>query len=129
MKRRALILTIVVVLTLGLVAGCTRVISPRLPRTLTISTSVDQEFVIALGSNPTTGYRWQESHDKTMVELVEKSYKPKESAEETVVRGEGVDYFKFKTLKTGQTKIILTYERSWEIGWVDKIIYLVNINQ
>ena len=60
---------------------------------------------------------------------MEKSYKPKENTEEKVVGGEGIDYFKFKTLKTGQAEITLTYERSWEIGWVDKIIYEVTIEQ
>ena len=129
MKRPILISVTIVLLVVFLVTGCTRVISPRLPRTLNITAGVDQEFVIALGSSPTTGYSWRETHDETMVELVEKSYKPKENAEETVIGGEGVDYFKFKTLKTGQTEITLSYERSWEIGWVDKIVYAVAIKQ
>ena len=129
MKRPILIPVTIILLAVFLVTGCTRVISPRLPRTVQINAGVDQEFVIALGSSPTTGYSWRETYDETMVELVEKSYKPKKDAEETVIGGEGIDYFKFKTLKAGQTEITLSYERSWEIGWVDKIVYEVAIEQ
>ena len=129
MKRSILVPITIILLAIVLVSGCTRVISPRLPRTITITAGIDQEFVIALGSSPTTGYSWREIYDETMVELVEKSYKPKKDAEETVIGGEGIDYFKFKTIKTGQTEIILTYERSWEIGWVDKIVYEITIEQ
>jgi len=57
-----------------------------------INIGVNQEFVIALGSNPTTGYGWQESYDETMLRLVEKKYKPGEEAEEGAVGAGGVEY-------------------------------------
>ncbi len=81
----------------------------------TIDIDVNQEFVIALGANPTTGYDWEVSLDETILELVEKTYKPAEEAEEyKVVGAGGVDYFRFKALKTGETEITMVYKRLWE---------------
>jgi inhibitor of cysteine peptidase len=78
----------------------------------TIEIGVNQQFVIALGSNQTTGYSWQESYDATMLELVEKIYK--EEVKPGVVGAGGIEYFRFKALKTGQTEITLVYKRPWE---------------
>ncbi len=125
MKKCLLIIT-ALLLTLGLI-GCTRAISPRPPRTVNITTTVGEEFVIALGSNPSTGYRWKASYDEERIELLEQTYKPKESADVKVVGGEGVEYFKFKALKPGKTEITMTCERSWEIGYIDQIIYVVEV--
>jgi len=77
----------------------------------TIDIGVNQEFVIALDSNPTTGYGWQESYDENMFELVEKTY---EEAEQDLVGAGGVEYFRFKALETGETEITLVYTREWE---------------
>jgi len=95
-----------------LVVGCIGVAETYTDPGQTVNIGVNQEFIIALGSNPTTGYGWQESHDKTMLELLEKSYK--EEAQEGVVGAGGIEYFRFKALKSGQTKITLVYQRSWE---------------
>ncbi len=112
--KRALLLVAAVVLTLGLVAGCTTV--PTYDDAgQDIDIGLDQEFIIALGSNPTTGYSWQESYDETMLELVKWDYE-EEAEEEDVVGAGGVEYFRFLTLQAGETEITLTYERPWEDG-------------
>jgi len=80
----------------------------------TINIGVNQKFVIALDSNPTTGYSWQESYDETMLELVEKTYKMGEEAEEGAVGAGGVEHFQFKALKTGEAEITMVYKRPWE---------------
>ncbi len=81
----------------------------------TIDIGVNQEFIIAIGANPTTGYDWEVSLDETILELVEKTYKPAEEAEEyKVVGAGGVDYFRFKALKAGETEITMVYKRRWE---------------
>jgi inhibitor of cysteine peptidase len=77
-----------------------------------VNIGVNQEFIIALGSNPSTGYSWQESHDQTMLELVKWEYE--EQAEEGVVGAGGIEYFRFKAVKAGQTEITLVYQRTWE---------------
>ena len=45
---------------------------------------------------------------------MEKTYKPAEEAEHEIVGAGGVDYFRFKALKAGETEIIMTYKRSQE---------------
>ncbi len=91
------------------VAGCIGVAKTYTDPSQTVTIGVNQQFVIALGSNPTTGYSWQESHDQTMLELLEKVYK--EPAQEGVVGTGGIEYFRFKAVKAGQTEITLVYQR------------------
>jgi len=98
------------------VAGCIGVAETYTDPGQTVTIGVNQQFVIALGSNPTTGYSWQESHDQTMLELLEKVYK--EQAQEGVVGAGGIEYFRFKAVKAGQTEITMTYEQPWEDGGV-----------
>ncbi len=92
-----------------------------------INISANQEFIIALGSNPTTGYSWQESHDETMLELVEKTYKQGEQVEKGLVGAGGVEYFQFEALKTGETKITMSYKRPWETEVLEEKLFTVNI--
>ncbi len=113
--KKLVILVMVVVIAISLVAGCVEEVKTYIDSGQTIDIGVNQEFIIALGSNPTTGYGWQETYDETILELVEKTYKPAEEAEEyKVVGGSGVDYFRFKALKAGETEITLVYKRPWE---------------
>ncbi|MFC1907927.1 protease inhibitor I42 family protein [Chloroflexota bacterium] len=109
-----LILTAVVIICL--VTGCVGGVKTYIDSGQTINIGVNQEFVIALGSNPTTGHSWQVSYNETMVELVggESTYKPGGEVAEGLVGAGGVEYFRFKTLKTGETEITLVYKRPWE---------------
>ncbi|MBN1366762.1 MAG: protease inhibitor I42 family protein [Dehalococcoidales bacterium] len=79
----------------------------------TITAHVNQEFIIALESNETTGYSWLETHETSKLELVKDEYQPKETAPYVVGVG-GTHYFTFKALKKGETEITLVYCRSWE---------------
>jgi inhibitor of cysteine peptidase len=122
-KKLLILMLIAAALT---VAGCIGVAKTYDDPGQTIDIGIKQEFVIALGSNPTTGYSWQESHDQTMLELLEKSYK--EEAQEGVVGAGGIEYFRFKALKAGQTEITLTYEQPWEGGGSGETkVFTVNI--
>ena len=111
MKR---VLLLVALAAIFLAAGCVGEVRTYSDSGQTISIGVNHEFVIALGSNPTTGYMWQESYDENMLELVEKTYKTGEEAKQGLVGAGGVEYFRFKTLKTGETEITLVYKRPWE---------------
>jgi len=104
-------LLLVAVLAACLVTGCIGV-ETYTDAGQAIDTEVNQQFVIALGSNPTTGYSWQASYDETMLELVEKTYK--EEAKEGLVGAGGVEHFRFKALKTARTEVTLVYKRPWE---------------
>jgi inhibitor of cysteine peptidase len=80
----------------------------------TINASLGQEFKIALGSNPTTGYSWQPDYDNVVLELINKEYKADDKSGQQIVGSGGTEYFTFKALKNGETKVTLTYRRPWE---------------
>jgi len=125
--KKFLILITVAMMATCLLAGCVRV-ETYTDSGQTIDIGVNQEFVIALGANPTTGYDWEVSLDEAMLELVEKTYKLAEEAEHEVVGAGGVDYFRFKALKAGETEITLVYKRTWEEEGIEQKIFTVNID-
>jgi len=79
-----------------------------------INANVNQEFIIALQSNPTTGYSWKSSFDSAVITQVKEEYKADEHEGEQIVGSGGTDYFTFKALQSGEIKIKFTYYRSWE---------------
>ena len=90
-----------------------------------IGIDVNQKFIIALESNPTTGYSWQESLDETMVELLKSEYELGEDAQKGVAGAGGNDLFWFKTLKKGLTKITLVYKRPWETEIAEQKVFTI----
>jgi len=108
------LLILVAVVATCILAGCVGEIKTYTNSGQRIDIGVNQEFVIALGSNPTTGYGWQESYDQNMLELVEKAYEPGEEAKQGLIGAGGVEYFRFKPLKIGKSEITLVYKRPWE---------------
>ncbi len=124
--KRFLILISVAMVAICLLAGCV-VVKTYTDSGQAIDIGVNQEFVIALGANPTTGHDWEVSLDETILELVEKTYKLPEEAEHEVVGAGGVDYFRFKALKAGETEITMVYKRSWEETGIDQKLCTVNI--
>jgi inhibitor of cysteine peptidase len=121
-------LLLLVVVATCLVTGCIGEVETYTDPGQTVTIGVNQEFVIAFGSNPTTGYSWQESYDQTMLELVEKIYRPGEEARKGVVGAGGVEYFRFKAVKTGQTEITLVYKRPWEEPTPQDVTKVFTIN-
>lgn len=92
-----------------------------------ISVKANQSFIIALESNHTTGYAWQESHDAGMLTLLDTTYIP-DSTSTNIVGAGGADRFTFKAIKTGQTTVTLTYSRSWAPSDTDtKDEFTVNV--
>jgi inhibitor of cysteine peptidase len=120
-------LILVAVAAIFLTAGCAGGVKTYADSGQTINTGVNQEFVIALDSNPTTGYSWQESYDESMLELVAKSYEPGKQAQQGVVGAGGVEYFQFKALKAGKIEITLVYQRPWEEEPIDQKMFTINI--
>lgn len=126
--KKFLILVTVVMIATTLVLGCVGGVETYTDSGRTISVSVNRVFIIGLGSNPTTGYGWQESYDETMLEMVgEKEYEPGAEAKEGVVGAGGVEFFRFKALKKGTTEITLVYKRGWEEEIIDKKLFTVDI--
>ncbi len=125
--KRLLVLVILAVVVTPLMAGCIGEVKTHTDSGQAISIGVNQEFVIALGSNPTTGYRWQESHDENMLKLMESKYELGKEAKPGVVGAGGVEYFRFKALLVGKTEITLVYKRPWEAESLDQKVFIVNI--
>jgi len=125
--KRFLVLVTVMVFGICLMAGCASEVKTYTLSGEVISVGVNQEFMIALDSNPTTGYSWQESHDETMLKLVEKTYKPGDQAKQGLVGAGGIEYFQFKALKTGETKVTMNYNRPWETEVLEQKVFTVNI--
>jgi predicted secreted protein len=118
-------LLLIVVLVACLVPGCIGEIETYTDEGQAIDTGVNQQFVIALGSNLTTGYGWQASYDETMIELVEWIYK--EEAKNGLLGGGGVEYFRFKALKSARTEITLVYKRAWEEEILAQKVFVIHI--
>ena len=126
--KKFLILATVAIVATSLVAGCVEV-KTYTDSGQTIDIGVNQEFFIALGANPTTGYGWQETYDETMLGMVgEKTYKPGEEAEEGVVGAGGVEYFRFKALKAGETEVTLIYKRPQDASTPRHVTKVFTVN-
>jgi len=110
-----------------LVAGCEGEIKTYTEPGQAINVGADQEFVIALDSNPTTGYQWQESYDEAMLQFLGKTYEQGERAKEGMVGAGGVEYFRFKALKKGNIEITMTYKRAWEKEFAEQKAFTINI--
>jgi inhibitor of cysteine peptidase len=112
-KYLLIVLLSVIVLIAGCSSGKSTEVNTYTDPAQTINVNVNQEFILALESNPTTGYSWQESHDTTMVDLVKDQYQARETAPDVVGAG-GTHYFTYQALKKGETNVTLVYRRSWE---------------
>jgi inhibitor of cysteine peptidase len=121
-KKLLILMLVAVALT---VAGCIGVAETYTDPGQTVNIGANQEFIIALGSNPTTGYSWQESHDQTMLQLVKWNYE--EEAKEGVLGAGGIEYFRFKALKSGQTEITMVYQRPWEEETIEQKVFTVYV--
>ena len=121
------LLLVVLALTLIIPGGCGGTVEAYSDPAQTIAAGVNQEFTIALDSNPTTGYTWQESHDAAFLTLVEKKIEPGAKGKQGLVGAGGVENFRFKSLKAGKTQVTMTYKRPWETQSARQMIFTVDI--
>ena len=125
LMKKLLALVAALILAVCLSAGCGGV-KTYIDDEKTIITRIEGEFIIALDSNPTTGYDWEESHDPYKLILVEKNYEPDEKAAGLVGAG-GTQYFRFTSQKTGKTEITFVYKRPWETEILEQKVFKVEI--
>ena len=127
--KRLWILVMMVVAATCLVAGCGGGVKAYSDPGETVGIGANKEFIIliALESNPTTGYSWEASYDETMLELVEETYELGEYAQQGVVGAGGTELFRFRALKTGEVEITMVYKRSWEVEALDQKVFTVDI--
>jgi inhibitor of cysteine peptidase len=93
----------------------------------TIKINVNGEFIIALDSNPTTGYSWEATYEESQFELVSDDYQQDET-EEMMTGVGGTQYLRFKALKTGNFDITLNYQRSWETEPIEQLVFSVEVS-
>ena len=110
-----------------LLAGCGGSVKTYTDAGQKISVGVGQEFVLALGANPTTGYSWQVHHNESVLTLVEQKYEPGNQAQQGLVGAGGVEFFRFKALQKGETSITLSYQRPWEGQAIEQKVFAIDI--
>jgi inhibitor of cysteine peptidase len=110
------------VLALAMSTGCvsstvtetvTRTINETLVINEVISVESGQEFTIPLSSNPSTGCKWYETHNLSLLAFVEKVYQPSQPQPtdgSIIVGGGGTDFFRFKALEKGKSIIVFEYK-------------------
>jgi len=125
--RKFFTFTLMTLLAACLLAGCAGEVQMYADAGQEIDIRVNQEFAIALVSNPTTGYDWEASYDENVLKLVESKYEPGEKAQQGMMGAGGVKYFRFKALEKGVTEITLTYKRPWEEEFAEQKVFTVNI--
>lgn len=76
----------------------------------------EQEIVLELSGNITTGYSWEfvtEESASGIVEELENNYKPDEAPRGRLGVG-GVSLYRFRVLKPGKVVIMARYYRPWQ---------------
>jgi len=81
----------------------------------TIQIKSQEEVMVSLASNPTTGYGWAmvEQGSDAAVVVVSKEFRTSASPSGSVGAG-GVELFRLRLLKTGRFTVTFVYRRSWE---------------
>ena len=117
---------VVVVLATCLAAGCDTGVKAYSDPSKMIEINAGTEFdvVISLDSNPSTGYSWVAAYDQTALVLVDQEYKAGDS---NLIGAPGTQIFSFKALKSGQTSITMSYQRSWEPNPIQTKVFSVDV--
>jgi predicted secreted protein len=128
MKRLAPVILLMVVIG-SIFGGCVQQ-TPQIKEYTGTSKNIEVEargqFTIVLESNKTTGYQWEPSFDSSLLKVTKSDYKVPEAKPGMVGVG-GNEYFTFEAMKKGETKVTMTYKRSWETGSADQKVFNVSI--
>jgi inhibitor of cysteine peptidase len=87
-------------------------------------------LTVSLGSNPTTGFQWDENaviSDSSIVKQASHAYiPPQPSGDKPVVGAGGKEVWVFNSLKAGTSTLTLSYGRPWEGG--EKGVWTLTLN-
>ena len=83
-----------------------------------LSLQLGQQFILRLPSNPTTGFRWliRDSAANVLQSLGPEVYSNPEDA--GLVGSAGRSTWRFQAKQPGEGRLLLTYQRPWEVGVV-----------
>jgi predicted secreted protein len=120
---------LVLIVIVSIFGGCMQQ-TPQTKEYTSASQNIDVEargqFTIVLESNKTTGYQWEPSFDSSLLKVTKSDYKVSDAKPGMVGVG-GKEYFTFEAMKKGETKVTMTYKRSWETGSADQKVFNVSI--
>jgi inhibitor of cysteine peptidase len=88
-----------------------------------ITAQVGEEFIIALESNPTTGYAWEAQYDNSILQLVDRRFSPLGPG----IGSGGIERFRLRCLAVGETRLRLTYKRRWERTATEDIVFQIHV--
>ncbi len=89
-----------------------------------IHITAGKEFIIVLDANPTTGYEWTLLFDESLVQLVDREFKPPSV---DLIGAGGQERFTFEPRIVGETTIKMQMKRPWEETAVEEHVFLVQI--
>lgn len=89
----------------------------------TFDTEVGGGFTLSLDSNPTTGYSWTAHFDGQLLQLTACEFEPSSD----LIGAGGVETFEFTAVQEGDSTIVMVYERTWEEGYLNKVVYGVHV--
>jgi predicted secreted protein len=76
--------------------------------------TLNRPFHIKLKANPSTGYKWGASYDKSYLTLVNETHQRDTSKPKNYVGVGGITTFTFRPVRAGETSITFRYKRPWE---------------
>jgi inhibitor of cysteine peptidase len=88
-----------------------------------ITAQVGEEFIIALESNPTTGYAWEIQYDSSILQLVDRRFSPLGPG----IGSGGIERFRLRCLAVGETRLRLTYKRRWERTAAEDMVFQIHV--
>ena len=92
-----------------------------------VSLALDQELILRLSSNQTTGYRWRTTKTPAMLQQVgEATYTPG-AASSGMVGVEGTEEWRFKAAARGTGILELVYQRPGDKGPAKKRFYTISV--
>lgn len=78
------------------------------------SAVLNEDFLITLPANPSTGYSWEAQYDENYLTLRSKDFVQDKGTSPDTVGAGGTEVFTFTPIKSGDTAITMLYKRSWE---------------
>ena len=97
--------------------------------TQTTEMAVGDQVKVTLGSNPTTGFSWQEPEmsDAGVVSLVDKSFGAPATGAASVVGAAGTDSVTLKATAKGTSTVVLRYSQPWPGGASGEWTYTLTV--
>jgi len=116
----------IVVIRINSIKAESQTVDAREGQEFFLNTSIGRDIIINLEANPTTGYSWKEEYDNSFLKLTNAEYTSTINATGLVGSG-GIQTYRFKALRLGQTSMTLSYRRPWEDQDIDRKIFNIDI--